>query len=164
MNDLWLLTGDMLSSTYPTGFSSTRLGLYALRFLTVHFLLAYLVQHLWHIHLPRISMPPNGSESLPHLSHVLSFCIRDIAVSVVSRNEFVEGSRGGLEFIEYLWVGCCNPVQELHELLVDLLQLSIANLVAVNTHLNVVEVSVDIVKRFLQQAQIHSNWRNWIFD
>ena len=111
MNALWLLTGDMLSSTYPTGFSSTRLGLYALRFLTIHFLLAYLVQHLWHIHLPRTSTPPKGYESLPHLSQVLSLCIRDIAVSVVSRNEFVEGSRGGLKSIEHMWVGCCNPVK-----------------------------------------------------
>ena len=111
MNALWLLTGDMLSSTYPTGFSSTRLGLYALRFLTGYFLLAYLVQHLWHIHLPRISMPPKGSESLPHLSHVLSLWARESICSGVSRNEFVEGSRGGLEFIEYLWVGCRNPVK-----------------------------------------------------
>ena len=64
-------------------------------------------------------MPPKGSESLPHFSQSLSLCARDIAVSSVSRYEFVEGSCGGLEFIEYLWVGCCNPVQELAELLVQ---------------------------------------------
>ena len=95
-------------------------------------------------------MPPKGSESLPHLPHVLSFCMRDIAVSVVSRNEFVEGSCGGLEFIEYLWVGCCNPVEELHQVCVDGLKFCGADTLAVNAHLNIVEVAVYVVKRFLQ--------------
>ena len=149
MNAVWLLTGEMLSSTNPSGFTSTCLGLYLLRLRMSYFLLAYRVQHLWHSHLPRISMPPNGSESLPHWSHFLSLWARVSACSVVSRNEFVEGSRGGLEFIEDLWVGCCNPIEELHEVLVDRLQFSVLYSLTVNSHLNLVEVAVYIVKRFL---------------
>lgn len=149
MKALWLATGEMLSRTYPSGLVKTCFGLYLLRFLMCYFLLAYLVQHLWHIHLPRISMPPKGSESLPHFSQSLSLCARDIAVSSVSRYEFVEGSRGGLKFIEDLWVGCCNPVEELHEVCVDRLQFSGADTLAVNAHLNFFEVPVHVVKRFL---------------
>lgn len=44
---------------------------------------------------------------------------REDISSSVWRNEFVKGMRGGLEFIENLWVGYCNPVQQLDELLVD---------------------------------------------
>lgn len=78
-----------------------------------------LVQHLAHIHLPRTSTPLSGSVELPQLVHDLSLCALDCASNIVSGDEFIEGSRGGLEFIEYLWVGCCDPVQELNELLVD---------------------------------------------
>lgn len=95
-------------------------------------------------------MPLKGSDSLPHLPQTLSLCIRAITVSVFSRNEFVEGSCGGLEFIEYLWVGCCNPVEELHQVCVDGLKFCGADTLAVNAHLNIVEVAVYVVKRFLQ--------------
>lgn len=93
-------------------------------------------------------MPPKGSESLPHLSQCLSLWDRFIAWSVVSRYEFVEGSGGGLEFIEYLWVGCCNPIEELHEVLVDRLQFSVLYSLTVNAHLNLVEVTVHVIERF----------------
>jgi len=93
---------------------------------------------------------------LPHLSHVLSLWARVRASSVVSRNEFVKGSCGGLEFIEYLWVGCCNPIEELHEVRVDYLKLSGTYTLAVSSHLNLVEVTADVVERFSQKYNVNN--------
>ena len=68
---------------------------------------------------PLTSTPASGSDvGLLHLVQVLNCCDRDWAVPCVSWNELVEGMRGGLEFIEYLWVGDCDPVEKLGELFV----------------------------------------------
>ena len=78
-----------------------------------------LTQHLAQYHLDRTSTPPIGSASLLHTEHSLSGWALDLTSSGSIWNEFVEGMRGGLEFIEYLRVGYCDPVEELGELFVD---------------------------------------------
>jgi hypothetical protein len=79
-------------------------------------------------------------------------CTRDIFASVVSWYELVEGMCCGLEFIEDLWVGDCDPVEELGELFVGLIGRGQLDSQYVDLALNQVEVAVGREYRFLQST------------
>jgi hypothetical protein len=60
--------------------------------------------------------------------------------------------RGGLEFIEYLRVGDCDPVEELGELFVDYFGIAEFDLQYVEFALNQTEVAVGRVYCFMQST------------
>jgi hypothetical protein len=62
--------------------------------------------------------------------------------------------RGGLEFMEYLRVGCCNPVEELGEFFIDVPGRAQLESHYVELALNQAEVVVGHVPEFLQSADV----------